>query len=140
MGNSKNEDAILTLKTLRNQHANKLAQNPDFQAIQALDRAIEQLSGTIASNGGGGIVGVIGRLSQSGAARKLILERNEPISARHLLDGILGLGVQVGGKNPLGNLVSILSGSGKFKSVSWKGRPAWWVADKPVPTEEKSAS
>jgi hypothetical protein len=136
MADPKNEESILVLKTLRNQHANRLAQNADFQAIQALDRAIEQLSGHSTLNGGADGSGiVIGRLSQSGAARKVILERNEPIPTRHLLDAILSLGVKVGGKNPLGNLVSILSGSGKFKSVSWKGRTAWWVADQPVPQE-----
>lgn len=114
------QDTISALKALRDQHAKRLADNPDYNAIQALDQAIAA------------------KLSQPAAARQVILDQGKPVRTQELLEEIRRLGVHVGGKNPRGNLVSILSGRKQFKSVSWGGRRAWWVADQPLPKESNN--
>ena len=130
MTDAHNKKTLNALIGLRKQHAKRLEGNPDFEAIEALDQAIARLQGRPAVNGIGG-----GRLSQSAAARKVILDTGKPVATKPLMEGIQHLGVKIGGKNPAGNLVSILSGSDEFESVNWGDGRAWWIAGRPQPKE-----
>jgi hypothetical protein len=138
------QDTVTALKALKDQHTKRLADNPDFKAIQALDQAIAKLTGVPSGQTGRSFDRQFtrdsagngqARLSQPAAARQVILNQGKPVRTQELLEEIQRMGVHVGGKNPRGNLVSILSGRDQFKSVPWGGRKAWWVADQPLPKE-----
>jgi hypothetical protein len=125
------QETIKALMARRQFHAKRLEGNSDFKAIQALDMALSELGGRPTRLNGVGS----GKLSQKSAARKAILDHGVPLSTKRLLVEIPKLGVQIGGKNPTGNLVSILSGSGEFQSVRWKDSKGWWPKDEPIPEE-----
>src|SRR6266540_7140176 len=103
MADANTQETIRALLVRREHHIKQLKDNSDFRAIQALDQAIAALGGRIHTFNGG----TRGRLTQSGAARQVILEQGIPVSTKQLLEGLQRLGVKVGGKNPAGNLVSI---------------------------------
>lgn len=131
MTDESTQDTIKALTARRQFHAKRLEGNPDFKAIQTLDAAIAQLGGWPTKLNGLGA----GKLSQKSAALKALLDHGFPLSTKQLLVEIPKLGVQIGGKDPSGNLVSILSGSDDFHSILWKGSRAWWPKDRPLPEE-----
>lgn len=134
-------ETVRALRALVVKHERRLEKNPDFRAIQSLTRSIQDLLGAstplasspsltaatpIRANGKAA-------LSQSTAARQIILGKGEPVPSPELLEGVLGLGAHVGGENKQRNLGSMLSSNKGFKSVPWKGGTAWWVTDRPLP-------
>jgi hypothetical protein len=131
MTDANTQETIRALMARRNQHAKQLEGNPDFKAIQALDQAIAALGGRPTTFNGSDP----SRLTQPSAARRVILERGVPVPTKELLQGVQKLGVHVGGKNPAGNFVSVLSANDDFVSVDWGDGKAWWVADRPLPQE-----
>lgn len=124
------KETLAILKARRGEHAKRLEENADYKALVALDQAISLIGGDRRTLNSGG-----GKISQPVAAKQVIREKGEPVQARDLLEEITTLGAKVGGKNRLGNLVSILSGNSVFESVTWKGKRAWWLAGKPLPAE-----
>ena len=142
-----NADTIKTLTALREQHRKRLDANKDFRAWIALDRTIQELSGGYSNPDdarlGAGVrtgktVSKEGKkLSQAAAVRQVILARGTPVTTRDLLTAIEKLGAKVGGKNPAGNLVSVLSSSKDFHSSNWNGERGWWLTDRALPSERK---
>ena len=74
-----------------------------------------------------------GRGSQIDYAVRALGLKGEPLSTADLIPEMEKIGGKVGGKDPSGNLASVLSKSGRVKVVPWKGAKRWWPADKPVP-------
>lgn len=69
-------------------------------------------------------------------ARKALVDRGRPMSVRELVDALPEFGARVGGEKPTVNLSSILSARGdEFRSVLWRGRPAWWLKGYPFAEE-----
>lgn len=73
-------------------------------------------------------------ISQGAAAVKALENRGLPMPTRPLLEAIITLGAKAGGKDPVSNLVSVLSRNERIKSVIWNGQNAWWLADREVPS------
>jgi hypothetical protein len=128
-------ETVKALEALISQHRRQLEGNPDFRAIQTLERSVRELKNGAthihAAVEGAGAAPV--KLSQPAAARQVILTKGEPVSSAELVEGMSALGVHIGGKNKQRNLTSVLSSHKGFKSVNWKGGYAWWVTDRDVP-------
>ena len=135
------QETIKALQLRREYHASRLAENPDFKAIRALDQAIASLGGRRANGAAERAIIDLphhgGRLSQPAAAKQIIIKHGKPMPTRRLLEELKAIGVQVGGANPTNNLVSVLSSRrDDFKSVRWGGARGWWVVGQPLPPEE----
>lgn len=145
-------ETVKALKTRLAFHENRLAENPDFKAAQSLRRTIDELSG--GADAGGRHVRVVrhaaeviklmgrqpvGRVSQPVAAKAAIHHAGHPLTTPEVLAAMPTHGATIGGKNPRGNLVSILSGNDEFHSVRWRGGSAWWLKGRALPSAKEAA-
>ena len=126
----------------------RLAANPDYIALRALERARAEIVGVKAQVVAQAIDDVIAeiesephqpklqRISQLAGAEKALENAGEPLTIRTLMEGAVAAGAVIGGNNPQVNFGSSLSKSDRFKTVRWKGEEhAWWFADRPLPNK-----
>jgi hypothetical protein len=139
-------ETVKALKERLAQHEARLAENADFRAAQTLRRTITELTGEEglsavprpASQKPNGKPPT-GRVSQPTAAKAAILAKGRPMRTYEILAAMPDHGAVIGGKNPKGNLVSILSGNPEFSSISWHGDSAWWLTGYPKPAQQEAA-
>jgi hypothetical protein len=128
----------------------RLAKNPDYIALRALEKARAE----IATESGAKMIddvtgeelalvptGRIHRIratapSQLEAAEKALEKAGIPLSTPVLVERVKALGAKVGGDTPNTNLGSTLSRSETVYSTKWKGEPAWWLVGRALPKED----
>lgn len=130
---------LRSLHSIAAAYEERLAGNPDYQALQAVRAAIaaiEQANSNSTSHqrkprerrGGDG-------QSRNDVCRAIIEKAGVPVPTPVLLAELKERGVEVGGKDPAINLASGLSRSDEFQSVAFMGGRGWWLAGKSVPDE-----
>ncbi|WP_143738041.1 hypothetical protein [Erythrobacter donghaensis] len=123
-----------------------LVKSPAFQSFKALDAAVAAMGGKrillsespLEEEPSRSRVGATApvqrrRGSQGDAAEQVLLNSNEPLQIRVLLDAVLSMGVEVRGEDPLANFRSTLSRDPRFKSIMHKGGYFWWLTDVALP-------
>jgi hypothetical protein len=144
----KNQDAVAGLDQLIADTLSRLANNPDYIALKAFQKARAEIVGIKPSQPAPTITaadeitqnlreipsGDTGkRVSQLDGAAATLERAGHPLPVRSLMQGAVDAGAFIGGDNPLASFSSSLSKSDRFKSVRWKGKYAWWFADRPMP-------
>jgi hypothetical protein len=154
----KNDDALAGLDALILQARKRLAPNPDYIVLQALEKARAEIAHAaykatagddeIIDDTTGEVLRIIstgklapthGKPSQLLAAEIALSRAGEPLPISVLVERVRALGAKVGGKTPNINLGSTLSRSEKYESVRFHGSPAWWFKGMPVPDERMAA-
>jgi hypothetical protein len=152
MAQTANQNALAGLDKLIAETRTRLEANPDFVALNALQKARAE------------IVGVKGalptpantlslfhveyadaphidvtprRVSQLAAAEKVLDRMGHPMPVADLMDGAIKEGAVLAGAKPIVSFASSLSKSDKFKSVRWNGAYAWWFTDRPIPSRKQ---
>jgi hypothetical protein len=133
------DDTLDAMKKRLAVHKERLANNPDYQMAEMLEKMIEELSGeevakaadtrlqSLATNG---------KLSQLGAVTRALKTRGYPMTTTELLPAIEALGARVGGEDKKANLGSVISASKQFRSVPLEnGTKGWWFKDDRYPGE-----
>ena len=132
--------AIADLLKARERIAERLSQNADFQALQALDTTIGDLRATLARASSEAedrteepekppLVGY----SQAEGAHIIIRSFRRPFTVGELVESLSRYGIQVGGKDKSVNLSSTLSKDERFESIRYEGRACWWIKGLPMP-------
>lgn len=127
----------------------RLANNPDYITVNALEKARAEIVGvkgaapvvaeTLTLDWDRRIEGIAAnvfgkKVSQLAGAAMALEEVGHPLAADKLMDKAVEHGAVVGGTKPVISFGSSLSKSPKFKSVRWNGEYAWWFSDRPLPS------
>jgi hypothetical protein len=140
-----NQEAIAGLDKLIEAARARLAANPDYIALKALEKARAEIMGvrgalptiaplvTIIDSSRDGGTAALKRISQLGAAAVVLDKVGHPVPADELMQGAIAEGAEITSTKPLASFGSSLSKSDKFRSVRWHGDYAWWFSDRPVP-------
>ena len=141
-----NNSTLAALVELRNAVEARLKSNPDYKELQALRRAIADITGEPAPEDD--IISMppaskkpreavdVAALSQADASHVVLTKvLKEPVIVANLVKALAAHGVTVGGNNPNINLSSVLSKDTRFRSVRYKDRASWWVHGTPFPGE-----
>lgn len=136
------------LNALIDEARRRLENNPDYISLQALEKARDQIRAAVhpkmVDDATGQELALVptgrsfptkGAPSQLEAADAVLRKAGEPLPTPIMVERVRSLGGTVGGKDPNINLGSTLSRNEKFVSVKWKGQPAWWFANVPLPFE-----
>jgi len=148
MAQKGNREAVTGLDKLIADARGRLAANPDFIALRALEKARAEIVGiqgaqpTPAPVHSQFDLEIIPdaeirpfpkKISQLAAAELALDKVGHPLPVDDLMIAAVAEGAIVGGSKPVISFGSSLSKSPKFKSVRWRGEYAWWFADRPVP-------
>src|ERR1043166_6484986 len=154
----KNDAALAGLDALILQARKRLAPNPDYIVLQALEKERAEIAHAaykatagddeINDNKTGGVLHIVAaeNLAPPQETPRQLLgadfplpRAGEPLPISVLVERVRALGAKVGGKTPNINLGSTLSRSEKYESVRFHGSPAWWFKGMPVPDERMAA-
>lgn len=121
----------------------QLAENPTYKELEILKGTLRQLSELAAPQPTGVRLYVSDRLAPAkdqittkGAIHAVLHEAAEPLTTREIHDRLIEAGRQVGGRDPIINLSSIMSKDNSLRSVTWRGAKRWWPANKTLPTAD----
>lgn len=145
---TKNE-TVATLDALIAKAEARLALLPDYIELMALKKARAEIMAashrkteTLVDDQTGETILMVPtgnfsnrRPGQLEATAQVLTQAGHPLPTPQLVERAVKLGAKIGGKNPRTNLGSTLSRSDDFRSVRWRGEPAWWFKNKPVPQE-----
>jgi hypothetical protein len=151
MAQKNGQDALNGLDELIAAARARLATNPDYIALRAMEKARAEIVGikpsqtrTIAGfdellqNLGTGARADSGkRVSQLDAAAMALESMGHPMPVELLMEKAVEHGAVVGGAKPAISFGSSLSKSERFKSVRWRGKYAWWFSDRAMPSPIK---
>ncbi|CAN0514793.1 unnamed protein product, partial [Phaeothamnion confervicola] len=137
---------VRDLQRLRNEASARLKSNPDYLAIQEIDRSIAavmkqlEASGTVTASVAAPSTPAATRQQLSGrrpsqgdASLTAIEAVGTPVAIEELVDRVESMGVKLTGRK-LVNLSSSLSRDPRFVSISWRGGRKWWLAGKELPS------
>ncbi|PWE18569.1 hypothetical protein DDZ18_02905 [Marinicauda salina] len=131
-------DHLTALRAIKAEYEAKLADNADFQALRAVEAAIEQMSDSskrLAQPERRREATGESATSRAAIAKQVFEKVETPLTTQLMLQEFEKLGQPIAGKDPATNLASSLSRSDKFRSVIYKGQRAWWLTDRPYPGE-----
>lgn len=138
------QDTLRELDALIERARSRLAQNPDYIALQALEKARAEIANRSVSAESKPVILTQRTFfggpkpkapSQLEASATALDQAGHPLPTPELVMRVRQLGARVGGSTPTINLGSTLSRSAEFRSVRWEGRSCWWFVDRPLPTE-----
>lgn len=147
MAEKGNQEALTGLDKLIADARGRLAANPDFIALRALEKARAEIIGIQGATPVPAPIRALDvaivpddeirpfpkKISQLAAAEVALEKAGHPMSAEDLMEAAVAEGAVVGGSKPVISFGSSLSKSPKFKSVRWLGDYAWWFSDRPIP-------
>jgi hypothetical protein len=141
---------IAQFLALRASFETRLRANPDYVAIQEIDRSIERLSAITSEVAASvptpidntlrvpPVTGILSRartkVRQGEAAYKAILTAGIPLTIDEIVPAVEQSGAKLTGNKNI-NLSSALSRDESFVSVKWRGLNRWWLVGKPIPDE-----
>jgi hypothetical protein len=137
--------AILDLLKAHEAISDRLSQNADFRALQALGAMIRELRDEVAAalapkKSAEGVdapkSGPLVGLSHTEGALKALSHFKRPMPIAELVHILGANGLTIGGKDPPINLSSSLSKDERFESIRYEGRPCWWLRGTPLPIKE----
>lgn len=132
------KNVIDAMVAMRSAIERRLLANEDYVLFCSLEAAIRAHHAGSSYNGSPSRFDVRS-LSQTDAARSILVEVGHPMPTNALLEAIATKGVNVGGMNPNTNFSSALSRDSRFKSVNWNGSRRWWITDLAMPPDPKPA-
>jgi len=143
---SEKQRAIAQFEALKANFVARLRSNPDYIAIQEIDRSIQRLaeipsdSITHQTATNFAVDNIVARVSptakvkQGEASYNAIANAGIPLSIEELVPAVERAGAKLTGNKNV-NLSSSLSRDDRFISVKWRGANKWWIVGRKLPDE-----